>query len=110
MELQIIFGSNVRNQRKATGITQEALAERADVTMETIGKIERGVAAPTFATAEKIARALEINVISLFGVGGSDLPDGERRRLFAGINHSLSGMNNDQLARVGKIIDAFLGG
>lgn len=109
MELQVIFGTNVRNQRKARALTQEALAERVDVTVETIGKIERGAAAPTFNTAEKIAHALEVDVISLFSTGKSGLPEGERGRLLAGINRLLANMNNDQLSRVRNMIGAFLG-
>ena len=58
MQLPILFGKNVRNYRKANGLTQEQLAERVNVSMETIGKIERGAAAPTFTTAERIAEAL----------------------------------------------------
>lgn len=110
MELQTIFGANVRHHRKARGLTQEALAERVNVSIETIGKIERGAAAPTFSTAEKIADALEVNVTALFGTGDATLPEGERGRLLAGINRSLSSMNNEQLSRVAKMIDAFLGG
>ena len=58
MELQTAFGASMRNHRKSKNLTQEALAERVDVSMETIGKIERGAAAPTFAPAQKIADAL----------------------------------------------------
>jgi transcriptional regulator with XRE-family HTH domain len=109
MELQTIFGTNVRNQRKARGFTQEALAERVDVTVETIGKIERGAAAPTFNTAEKIAHALEVDATALFNAGKAGLPEGERGHLLAGINKLLANMNNDQLSRVKKMISAFLG-
>jgi transcriptional regulator with XRE-family HTH domain len=108
MELQTIFGANVRNNRKAKNLTQEALAERIDVSMETIGKIERGAAAPTFATAEKLATALDVHVTALFGT--QSLPEGERGKLLMQINRSLSGLNNDQLSRVAKMIDAFKGG
>jgi transcriptional regulator with XRE-family HTH domain len=110
MELQTIFGANVRNHRKAKGLTQEALAERVDVSMETIGKIERGVAAPTFATAEKLAAALEVQVLTLFGAHAKDLPQGERGKLLAQIIRALSGMNDDQLSRIAKMIEAFRGG
>lgn len=107
MELQTIFGANVRNNRKAKKLTQEALAERIDVSMETIGKIERGAAAPTFATAEKLATALDVHVTALFG--NQSLPEGERGKLLVQINRSLSGLNNDQLSRVARMIDAFKG-
>lgn len=109
MELQTVFGANVRNHRKAKGLTQEALAERVDVSMETIGKIERGAAAPTFATAQKIANALDIQATALFGAQTDGLPLGERGKLLGDINRALSGMNNDQLSRIAKMIDAFRG-
>ena len=99
MELQKIFGLNVRNHRKALELTQEELAERVEVTIETIGKIERGVAAPTFNTAEKIAGALKVNPVA----------DDERSHILSEINQTLSGLNNDQLARVFKMIEAFRG-
>lgn len=109
MKLQTLFGANVRNHRKARGLTQEALAERVEVSMETIGKIERGAAAPTFATAEKLALALETPVTALFGNDHDSLPKGERGKRLAHISRSLSGMNDDQLSRVAKMIDAFTG-
>lgn len=109
MELQTVFGANVRNHRKARGLTQEALAERVDVTMETIGKIERGAAAPTFATAQKIADALKVQVVALFGAHTDGLPQGERGRLLGRINRALSGMNDEQLSRIANMIDAFRG-
>jgi transcriptional regulator with XRE-family HTH domain len=110
MELQKIFGLNVRNHRKALSLTQEELAERVDVTIETIGKIERGVAAPTFNTAEKIALALKINPVTLFGAEVGNLADDNRNRVLSDISQTLSSMNNDQLARISKMIEAFKGG
>lgn len=109
MELQAIFGANVRNHRKSKNLTQEALAERVDVSMETIGKIERGAAAPTFATAQRIADALEVPVTTLFGSQTDGLPQGDRGKLLGHINRSLSGMNDEQLSRIAKMIDAFRG-
>lgn len=109
MQLPILFGKNVRNYRKTRKLTQEQLAERVDVSMETIGKIERGVATPTFATAEKIARALDVPAAVLFGVRETEAPSGERGRLINRIEHLLSRMNNDQLFRITRIIEAFLG-
>lgn len=109
MELQKIFGLNVRNHRKALELTQEELAERVEVTIETIGKIERGVAAPTFNTAEKIAGALKVNPVALFGIDATSIADDERSHILSDINQTLSGLNNDQLARVFKMIEAFRG-
>lgn len=108
MELQRLFGANVRHHRKAKGWTLEQLAGRIGVSRETIGKIERGVAAPLFETAEKIAAALDVPAPVLFGA--STTPGtGERARILTEINGTLSRMNDDQLGRAAKMLRAFLG-
>jgi transcriptional regulator with XRE-family HTH domain len=91
-------------------MTQEALAERVELSMETIGKIERGVAAPSFETAERIAHALNLPPLALFGIGKEAVPKGERGRLLVRINAMLSNMNDEQMARAAKMLDAFVGG
>ena len=109
MELKQAFGASVRHHRRAKGMTQEVLAERVDLSMETIGKIERGVAAPSFETAERIAEALNLPPLALFGIGKEAVPRGERGRLLGRINATLSGMNDEQLARAARIMKAFVG-
>ncbi len=90
-------------------MTQEVLAERVGLSIETIGKIERGVAAPSFATVERIAAALGLPALALFGVGEEATPKGERGRLLARINATLAGMNEDQMTRAAKMLEAFVG-
>ncbi len=108
MELQFLFGANVRHHRKAKGWTLERLAELVGVSQETIGKIERGKAAPLFETAEKIAAALDVPAAVLFGADA--MPGtGERARLLTDIHRTLSRMNDDQLDRAAKMLKAFMG-
>jgi transcriptional regulator with XRE-family HTH domain len=109
VELKQAFGARVRHHRRAKGMTQEELAERLDLSMETIGKIERGVAAPSFETAERIAEALNLPPLALFGIGKETMPRGERGRLLGRINATLSRMNDEQLARAARIMEAFAG-
>jgi transcriptional regulator with XRE-family HTH domain len=53
------FGDQLRHARKAAGLTQEALAERAGVAPETISALERGVnRAPHRDTVEALGDAL----------------------------------------------------
>lgn len=108
MQLQHIFGANVRHHRKAKGWTLERLAELVSVSQETIGKIELGKAAPLFETAEKIAAALDVPAPTLFGADAIHGP-GERVRLLTEINGTLSRMNEDQLGRAAKMLKAFVG-
>jgi transcriptional regulator with XRE-family HTH domain len=107
MLLQKIFGSNVRHHRRAQGLTLEQLAEAVGVSRETIGKIERGTSAPLFETAERIATALDVSPLSLFT--GFAEPMGERGRLLASIHDLLSDLNDEQLSKLSKIIEAFAG-
>ena len=108
MELQRLFGVNVRHHRKARGWTLEQLAGQVGVSRETIGKIERGAAAPLFETAEKIAAALDVPAPVLFGAG--PMPGaGERARRLTDIHQTLSRMNDDQLDRAAKMLKAFVG-
>ena len=64
--LQKFVGSQVRVFRDRKGISQIELAERISVSKETIGKIERGAAAPSFRTLDKLCRELRISPRSLF--------------------------------------------
>lgn len=109
MDLKQAFGTNVRHHRRAAGMTQERLAELVDISIETIGKIERGVAAPSFDTAEKIAAALDLPAIALFGAGKEALPKGRRGQLLALVQQSLADMNDEQMARAANMLDAFMG-
>lgn len=107
MELQKIFGANVRHFRHTQSWTQEKLADRVGVTYETIGKIERGAAAPTFATTERIGKALGIHPLALFNIDTQ--LSGERGRLLSDIQSMISRMNDEQLSRAGKMLKAFMG-
>jgi len=52
------FGGNVRRERQARKITQEQLAEKADLNIRTIQKIEAGKINVLITTASTIQRAL----------------------------------------------------
>jgi transcriptional regulator with XRE-family HTH domain len=52
------FGANVRRQRTAKGMTQEKLAELADLNIRTVQKIEAGEINVLVTTAMRIHNAL----------------------------------------------------
>jgi transcriptional regulator with XRE-family HTH domain len=54
------FGDTVRRLRKAAGLSQEALAERANLNADFLGFIERGDNVPTLTTVLQLARALGV--------------------------------------------------
>ncbi|MEF8698305.1 MAG: helix-turn-helix transcriptional regulator [Candidatus Accumulibacter sp. UW26] len=59
------FKCVVRQLREARGWSQERLAEKADLDRSYVGEIERGLANPSLLTADKLARALEVDLSAL---------------------------------------------
>jgi len=53
------LGANIRRERVASGLTQEKLAELADLAPRTIQKIEAGRLNILITTADRIQKALE---------------------------------------------------
>lgn len=60
------FGKRVRELRKERNITQELLAELAELHRTYIGQIERGEKNISIKNIEKIAQVLEVDIESLF--------------------------------------------
>lgn len=58
--------NNLENLRKAAGLTQQQLSERADVSRKSINAIENGVYVPSTVLALKIAKILDCTVEALF--------------------------------------------
>ena len=60
------FGRNVWRLRKERGLSQEALAYYAKLTVSYVGQIERGQRNPTLDVVEKFANALGVHPSDLF--------------------------------------------
>ncbi len=60
------LGKRIQELRKDRNLTQERLAERCSLTINYIGKIERGEAQPTLEALFSIATALKSNLSALF--------------------------------------------
>jgi transcriptional regulator with XRE-family HTH domain len=60
------LGGTVLKYRIKAGFSQEALAEKADVHPNYVGRIERGECAPTVEILLKIATALGVRPYKLF--------------------------------------------
>ena len=65
-DLQELMGRRIARFRKASGLTQEQLAGRLSVALETISRMERGVNAPSIKTLGRMAEALGVQVQELF--------------------------------------------
>jgi transcriptional regulator with XRE-family HTH domain len=62
------LGREIRRRRKAISLSQEQLAEQADLHRNYVGFLERGERNPSFTTILKLARTL--------GVTAAELMDG----------------------------------
>jgi len=60
------FGQLLAAQRKRRGLRQADLAEKSRLSVDMIAKLETGVTAPSFASIERLAEALEIDPAELF--------------------------------------------
>lgn len=107
MDLLKILGTNIRQFRKARELTQAQLAENINLSVEMIGKIERGIAAPSLNTIEKIVKELQVPPGALFGARLEDMPMGSRAELIYRIQEKLADMNEADLGRICKMIEAF---
>jgi transcriptional regulator with XRE-family HTH domain len=59
------FGSNLRKERELRKLTQEKLAEKADLDPSYISGIERGVRNPSILSIIRVANALGMTVSEL---------------------------------------------
>ena len=59
------LAKNMRVERARLNISQLKLAEMADVSLDTINMIERGVGNPKFCTVISIAKALNVDLNTL---------------------------------------------
>lgn len=60
-------GANVRRLRKAKGLSQEALAHEAGMSMRYLAGLERGEENPSLLFLVKLAEALDVEPTDLFG-------------------------------------------
>ena len=65
-EILIQFGNRVKELRKAQNMSQEGLADAAGLHRTYIGMIERAEKNITLVNIEKIAKALKIEINTLF--------------------------------------------
>jgi two-component system, response regulator len=66
IDLKTLLGMAIKAQRTSLGISQEELAYRASLHRTYVSDLERGVRNPSVDSIEKLARALQLSVSTLF--------------------------------------------
>jgi len=98
-------GAEVKRLRQAKGWTQEQLAVYAGSSQPTVNLLEAGKRNPSAATLEKLARALEVEVVDLFPKPQTPQPSLEDAAQSEALQEALAGWFRG-LARRGRgIID-----
>ena len=68
------FGSALRDERRAAGLTQEELAECAGLSVRAVSDLERGIARPRPKTVARLADALQLTGADRDQFGGVNTP------------------------------------
>ena len=82
--IEVDLGARIRALRLARGATLRQLAAQAGVTESFLSQVERGVASPSIASVQRIARALGQSIAELFAAdetAGSVVRVKDRRRV-----------------------------
>jgi len=64
-KLIVHFGRMLKKRREDSGLSQEELANDADIPINQIGRIERGEINPTLSTLSSVAKAMKIKLTDL---------------------------------------------
>ena len=65
-DIKEIFAANLKENRRKKGVTQEKLAETAEISLRYLAMLELGKSFPSGEVLEKIAKALDIHAFQLF--------------------------------------------
>jgi transcriptional regulator with XRE-family HTH domain len=79
-EINKRFGKALRRRRRELDLSQEELAERAELHQTYISDIERGGRNPSLENVEKLAKALDISIARLFTDYGVEVESEPEKR------------------------------
>lgn len=99
------FGENVRALRHSRGLTQEVLAERCDLSVDAVRRIEWGTISPSLDTLSKLGRGLAISLRTLF-----DTFERERRDDVAELCDFLSRRSRREVRLASRLIHVLFEG
>jgi transcriptional regulator with XRE-family HTH domain len=103
MERQALFGSRIRSIREAADLSREVVAERAGISANYLGEIERGEKWPTLDMIERIAAALQVSPPTFFEYEAEEV---DNNVLLSKLQCLLSDRSTDQLQRAFRVLKA----
>jgi len=103
MDNKKLLGKRIKELRKRKGLSQEKLAELADIEPTSLSNIENGRNYPSFATLENIVKFLDATFIDVFKFQQHNIPE----NLLNEINSDLL-KNPDKIKDFYKIVKALI--
>ncbi len=79
-DIEYRFGRAIRRRRRELDLSQEELAERAELHRNYVSGIETGTRNPSLKNIEKLAKALDISIARLFTDYGVEVEDEPQSR------------------------------
>lgn len=105
-DLKATFGQLVAAHRRRLKLTQDQLAEKADLSVDMIGKIETGSSGASFAAIEKLAKALGVSPAELFTRHVSD--SALKKPALDDLTNRLARLSEADLKWIIRVVDAAL--
>ena len=99
-----ILGSRIRSARKEKGFTQEALAEKVDISLAYMGEIERGVKYPSMNVFIKLVEVLDVSADYLM----RDKLETGKVHVFNDITRKMEHLKPKQVNAISELIDVFI--
>jgi len=97
------FGARVKELRKRRGFTQEKLAEKINIGVRSLGKIETGNSFPSCETLEKLIVALQTTNLEIFDFEHLQKAQNLKEQIFEMVNS-----NPDKVVEIYKIVKAIV--
>ncbi len=104
MDIKKALGSRIKSVRKSLGMTQEQLAEKANISVTFIGLTERGVNIPSVKTCESIAKAMGVTLSELFAVDETN----EKEKVITELNSYLRRSDPEDVIFVKEIAEKMI--
>ena len=112
-----LIGANVRKFRKAQGLSQQKLGEKAGFDYRYVGFIEQARVNPTIKTLGQVAAALKTTVRDLFPKNpelainkkGAPAKITDREKIISVIMRDLNKANDAKLKKIRRIIKILVG-
>jgi transcriptional regulator with XRE-family HTH domain len=96
------FGSLLRSVRKSRKLRIWQVAEKVDIEVKHLGRIERGERQPSFDLIISLARYLNVSPARFFDFESTS----DSKTIRKHIDHLLSGLDGEELAKARKILSA----